>query len=622
MKRKLSSSLFRVTTLIGLIVLIIIGDSYRTMAESITKETVFEAEEAILNGVTVENSEPGYSGTGYVVDFGESDQSVTFTVDIPADSLYDLTVGYGAIYGDGKVANVLVNGEPLGTITMESGFGEANGGKVLLNEGSNTLTITPNWTYFSIDYIKISPSFETPEHEVEKRLINPQATKKTVGLYSYLVDNFGKNILSGQQGDPRNDLEDLKIIEGLTGKQPAILGLDLMDYSPSRVEHGAETDVVERAIDWNKNGGIVTLAWHWNAPKDLLETEEKPWWSGFYTDATTFDIEYTLKHPESEEYELLLRDIDAIAEELQKLQEAGVPVLWRPLHEAEGGWFWWGAKGPEPVKELWKLMYERMTNEHKLDNLIWVWNSIDKDWYPGNDYVDIVSFDSYPGKHNYTPQSSQYEALVEVSGNKKPIAMAENGPIPDPNLSAIYHSNYSYFTSWNGLLTEENSEEHIKKVYSHDRIITRDELPLFENYLDSSSDNDEEPEPEPEPEAPNNEEDVTDPKDEGTDLESGSDNEEESEVTDKKEDVTDPKDEVSDLESSSDNGEEPEANDKGDVTGSKSEVLGLEEITDSEENGSPLPNTATPIYTVLLIGLIMTLFGFCIILIKKRKSLR
>src|SRR5690625_3008303 len=252
-----------------------------------------------------------------------------------------------------------------------------------------------------------------------------------------------------------------------------------MDYSPSRVEYGASTDDVERGIEWHEQGGIVAFGWHWNAPKDLLNTDEHPWWSGFYTDATTFDVEYAMNHPESEDYKLLLRDIDAIAEELKKLQEAGVPVLWRPLHEAEGGWFWWGAKGPEPVIELWKLMYDRLTNDHQLNNLIWVWNSIDEDWYPGNDYVDIVSFDSYPGEQNYVPQSAQYEALVELSNNKKLIAMAENGPIPDPDLLSTYHSNYLYFTTWNGLLEEQNSDDHIMYVYNHDSVITRDDLPDF-----------------------------------------------------------------------------------------------------------------------------------------------
>jgi len=460
--------------------------------ENSEEEMILEAEDAILsNGLIIENSEPGYSGAGYVGNFSEPDQSLTFEIDASTDSIYELTIGYAAIYGEGKVANILLNDEPLGSITMGDGFGETSGGKMQLNEGINTVTITPNWTYFAIDYIKVSPSSVPPAHEVEKQLVNPNATKETQLLFNYLVDNFGKNILSGQQGDSSDNLADLDEIERITGKLPAILGLDLMDYSPSRVEFGADTDDVERGIEWAEQGGIVTFAWHWNAPKDLLNTEEQPWWSGFYTDASTFDIEYAMNHPESEDYKLILRDIDAIAEELKKLRDEGVPVLWRPLHEAEGGWFWWGAKGPGPVKKLWHLMYDRLTNEHQLNNLIWIWNSIDEDWYPGNDYVDIVSFDSYPGEYNYIPQVSQYEALVDLSNNQKLVAMAENGPIPDPDLLSLYHSKYLYFTTWNGLLTEQNSEEHIKHVYDHDSVITRDELPGFKADVEPDTDENE-----------------------------------------------------------------------------------------------------------------------------------
>jgi len=81
--------------------------------------------------------------------------------------------------------------------------------------------------------------------------------------------------------------------------------------------------------------------------------------------------------------------------QLKRLQDAGVPILFRPLHEAEGAWFWWGAKGPEATKELWLLLHDRLTNHHKLNNLIWVWNSLLPAWYVGDDTVDILSADVY-----------------------------------------------------------------------------------------------------------------------------------------------------------------------------------------------------------------------------------
>ena len=128
-----------------------------------------------------------------------------------------------------------------------------------------------------------------------------------------------------------------------------------------------------------------------------------------------------------------------------------------------------------------------MTNYHHLNNLIWVWNSIEEDWYPGDEYVDIVSFDSYPGDYNYSPMSSPYEALKELSSNKKIISIAENGPIPDPDLLPLYHANYSWFSTWNGdVLKNQNSKEHLKKVYNHDYVITLDEMPNLKTYREDS----------------------------------------------------------------------------------------------------------------------------------------
>lgn len=187
-----------------------------------------------------------------------------------------------------------------------------------------------------------------------------------------------------------------------------------------------------------------------------------------------------MNHPESEDYTLLIRDIDVIAGQLKKLQDAKVPVLFRPLHEAEGKWFWWGAKGPEPVKKLYILMHDRLTNVHKLNNLIWVWNSVAPDWYPGDEYVDILSFDSYPQAGDYSPQIAKYEDLVTLGKDKKLVAMSENGPIPDPDLMKAYQAHWSWFATWYGDFLrdgKQNSLEHLKKVYNHPNVITLEKLP-------------------------------------------------------------------------------------------------------------------------------------------------
>ena len=130
------------------------------------------------------------------------------------------------------------------------------------------------------------------------------------------------------------------------------------------------------------------------------------------------------------EYNATIRDIDEIAVQLKKLRDAKIPVLWRPLHEAGGKWFWWGAKGNVAALSLYRLMFDRITNFHAINNLIWVWSTPEPDWYPGNIRVDLIGYDSYPGNYNYDCLKGMYNQLNQIVQGQKMIAMTENGPIP------------------------------------------------------------------------------------------------------------------------------------------------------------------------------------------------
>ncbi len=442
-------------------------------------EWIYEAEEAELTGVSVAASAPGFSGQGYVTGFDQEGDALTFRVEVPAAGLYHLVIGYRSAFGE-KRLNLQVNSRAHGEVVLAASdaFTETAPVKTLLQEGANTITILAGWGWYDVDYIKLSPAEPLPGR-IANELVNPNATPEARALMSYLVDMHGKAILSGQQ-----DYKNLPWLAENVGKLPAIVGFDFMDDSPSRVERGTRSNETELAIRWHRQGGIVTFVWHWNAPKGLIdEPGGKEWWRGFYTEATTFDVAYAMSNPDSEDYQLILRDIDAIAAKLKQLQDAGVPVLFRPLHEAEGGWFWWGAKGPEPAKALWRLLFERLTYHHGLNNLIWVWNSISPEWYPGDDVVDIVSFDSYPPPGDYGPLISQYESLVSLVQGRKLVALTENGAIPDPDLLQAYGAYWSWFCTWTGeFLTggSHNSLEHLRKVYHSDYVITLDELPRWD----------------------------------------------------------------------------------------------------------------------------------------------
>lgn len=241
--------------------------------------------------------------------------------------------------------------------------------------------------------------------------MNPNADTNAKALLKYLGSIYGKNILSGQQ-----DQASLDWVTANVGKTPAILGVDLMDYTESRISRGASSTDVDKAIAFAAKGGIINFVWHWGAPVGLYDTAEQPWYSGFYTAATDFNLTTALQDTTNANYTLLIKDIDSIAAQLKKLEAAGVPVLFRPLHEAEGKWFWWGAQGPEPAKKLWGIVYDRITNYHKVNNLLWVWNSVAADWYPGSATVDVVSADTYTqGDHgvSFNLSSPSFTDLCE-----------------------------------------------------------------------------------------------------------------------------------------------------------------------------------------------------------------
>lgn len=455
-----------------------------------TKAQKAEAESGSLEGTVIASSRAGYSGTGYVTDFTQATDAVTMTLEMSQAGLYDLFVGFAAPYGQ-KINDIYVNGNFAGSQTFPEGgtFKEGYFGKVNLEKGRNEVKISHNWGWFELDYIRVEPTQPNDYDNIANTLIHPQATFEANVLYQYLKDHYGHRIISGQQAGNGGNAE-FSYIEEISGKLPAIKGFDLIDYSPSRVQRGTTSQQAEQSVSWwVDHQGIVSHMWHWNAPKDLIDEPDFEWWRGFYTYATTFDPRIAMNDETSDEYELILRDIDAIAMQLEKLHQANVPVLWRPLHEAEGGWFWWGAYGPEACVWLWHLMYDRLTNHHELNNLIWVWTGTNSesalDWYPGDDYVDIIGADIYLEDKNYSAGFSFFDDLAGVHEGRKLLTMSESGTIPDPDALDEEAARWSYFCIWSGSFIMNgttNEASHIDKVYNHEYVITYDELPDFYNY--------------------------------------------------------------------------------------------------------------------------------------------
>lgn len=433
----------------------------------------------------------GNASGGKSVGKFENDRSYCqIKINVPSDGIYDIVIRSMGI-GGSKENDIYTDGKKVGTFTSENNkFSDYTVSAVSLTKGDHNIRIIKSWGWIELDKItvKTGAKISNSTYNVTSSLVNRNATANTKKLYSFLKDSYGKYVITGQQCDGGINGNEFKAIKNLTGDYPALLGLDLMDYTPSRTAFGASSSAVEKAIEFANKGGIVTLCWHWNAPTEYLNSTANSsdgWWGGFYTQSSKFDIAKVMNGQDAKGKKLLDRDIKEIAKQLKRLEKAGVPVIWRPLHEASGGWFWWGAKGSDAYKKLWKYLYNKLTNTYGCNNLIWVYNGQSADWYPGDEYVDIVGEDIYPGNHVYDPQVSRFKQAINYGSKTKITALTENGCIFDIDSAVSINALWSWFMTWGGEFTVNGSnysekyteKSVIKKMYASKYSLTLGSLP-------------------------------------------------------------------------------------------------------------------------------------------------
>ena len=294
-------------------------------------------------------------------------------------------------------------------------------------------------------------------------LSNPNASAEAKKLYDLLYypnEEFGV-ALSAQQESTWMGSEDYEFsyIYERTGKTPVIRGFDYMNDDFDGVN--------KRAIKWHSNGGFVTICWHCGSDfsgewKDAMEDEVADW-ERILTEGT-------------KEYKAMLEGMDKAAKALKKLSDKNIPVLWRPFHELDGDWFWWGKGGSESFRKLWQIMYDRYTNHWKLNNLIWVLGYSHKmikmeDWYPGDEYCDIIGADTY----DIAIGTTLYRKVSGITKAPKPLCLHECGQ--NPAVSDFKKAPWSYFMTWHTeYLTDKNTNEALRELYNSDVVITLDEL--------------------------------------------------------------------------------------------------------------------------------------------------
>lgn len=312
-----------------------------------------------------------------------------------------------------------------------------------------------------MDGAEPSGSGNSNAHTTFKPLCTPNPSPEAVALFKYIQDMFGKRILSGQEVLPWG-INELNYVQENTGKLPAILGMDFANESEY-------FNQVQNAINWWKRGGIPTIMWHWGAPSKG---------EGYASCKKEIDINKCFEEG-TPEYKAFWAELKLKADDLEIIRDAHVPVLWRPFHELNGGWFWWSKQGPELFIKLWRTVYNYLVNERKINNLVWVLcfsGKPDGAWNPGKEYFDIAGADTYGD--GSSPHLDMYRKVHDiVDDDITPIVYHECDVPPNPDQCLRSGAMWSWWMEWHTTYLTSLDKDYLKELYDRDLVITLDDMP-------------------------------------------------------------------------------------------------------------------------------------------------
>jgi hypothetical protein len=303
---------------------------------------------------------------------------------------------------------------------------------------------------------------------------NPNATPEAKALLDMIYRISGKYTLTGQHNFPNAKDQNTRFAKKYTGQTPAIWSTDMGfaragDYD----SYLARPDIVKEAIRQYQKGSVITICWHAVPPTAHEPVTFQP--QGQEKSDSLASVQGQLSDSQFQEvltpgtrlHDRWAEQVDSVAVYLKQLQKAGVPVLWRPYHEMNGDWFWWGGRtGKYSTAGLYRQLYDRLVNNHHLNNLIWVWN-VDRpsmpirkfsNFYPGNKYLDILSLDVYGNDFN----KAYYDSLVALS-HGKPVAFGEVGNPPVPGI-LVNQPKWAYWVIWAGMVRNLSKKQHQELV--------------------------------------------------------------------------------------------------------------------------------------------------------------
>ena len=311
---------------------------------------------------------------------------------------------------------------------------------------------------------------------VSQREASAFGATSPASVTSYLKSISGNHIISGVHNkEPlSNPSQYTSQAHTITGKYPGLWGGELA-FTATDIAN-RQTMINQAKTEW-ANGSLVTLTWHMCRPDvatcafsggvngSSLSASE---WTQLITNGTSMNNAYKAK-------------LDTAVPYLQQLKDAGVPVLFRPLHEMSDGWAWWGGRsGPSGSARLYQITRDYLAGTKGLTNLIWVWNVKDNGsssavagFYPGDNYVDVVTLD--PWNQGF-PAQDWYQAIVNVS-HGKPIALAEVGNTPTSSQLATQPL-WAYFMIWSEYLTGCNCNSTIQATFNNSRTLNQGQLAI------------------------------------------------------------------------------------------------------------------------------------------------
>lgn len=394
-------------------------------------------------------------------------QSITQGETVDADKTVSLTLTYSSPISIEKPELITINDRVItdastsgNALTLPLALEPATAYTIIVPSDALTAGVNTKVKAFALNF---STRATINTDLLTTSLCNSNADDEAKSLFGTFLSIYGKKTIPGVTESNINDNTCVEYVFSVSQQHPAIIGYNLNNI------HTADYSDITQIISHHNAGGMVCFGWEWLTPSHESDSPEN------YSADSGFDITKAVNNT-TWQYAFVENDIDIVATLLRALEDAGIPVLFNPLCDAQN--HWWGQKGAPYFRELWKLLYDRLTIKHELNNLIWVWSSDfsnlsaedAKEWYPGDKFVDIVG--TSLSTESSEPSIDIFLRINETFGGKKMIALTKCETIPVIDDCFSNGDTWLYFVVPQEFATTANIDW--KSIMTHTDIITRD----------------------------------------------------------------------------------------------------------------------------------------------------